>query len=320
LKLPFKLRILRLGYCCVSDGALSDCLRGMTTLEELYLEGIMTITTLPPTQVLESLQSLRVLEIKHCWYLRSLGGLHALPHLERFLIHGCWCLERESGYTTLPSTLQAFIIRTCVVPQAILDSDLPCLQNVEINNCFVPRSLSFHKLTLLKSLALMDCPDLFSIGGLKSRPFINTLQLTLLPNLGVESVLETWQGCRELYISSSVMLNKLLSSQDFVPPRLLIIAYCQEEAISFEKSDGLQSIKILGFDECKTESLPKTLSDFSTLEGIYFNDCPEISELPELPGSVEFIEISGCPMLRERCQLNGPDWHKIRCIENRKIE
>ncbi|XP_078150859.1 disease resistance protein RGA2-like [Carex rostrata] len=320
LKLPFMLRNFSLGYCCVSDGALLDCLRGMTTLEDLYLDGIMTITTLPPAEVLESMQSLRVVEIKNCWYLRSLGGIHALPHLESFLVHGCWCLEMESGYTTLPSTLQTFKIEACVIPQSILDSDLPCLQNVEISNCIVPRSLSFCRLTLLKSLALFNCSDLFSIRGLKSRPFIDSLQLLELPNVAVESVLASWQGCRRLFISSSVMLNKLLSSQDYVPLQRLIIAYCQEETISFEKSDGLQFIKALTFEKSKTKSLPKTLSDFSSLEKIWFRDWPEISELPELPGSVKYIHISGCPMLRERCKPNGPDWHKIRCIQEKNIE
>ncbi|XP_078150798.1 disease resistance protein RGA2-like [Carex rostrata] len=319
LKLPFMLRNFSIGYCCVSDGALSDCLRGMTTLEELYLEGIMTITTLPSAKVLESLQSLRILEIKQCWYLRSLGGMHALPCLERFLVHGCWCLEMKSGYTPLPSTLQSFIMRTCIVPQSILDSDLPCLQTVEINNCIVPRSLSFRQLTSLKSLVLFDCINDFSIGGLKSRPFIDSLKLLRLPNVAVESILKSWQGCRRLFISSSVMLNKLLSSQDFVPPQTLVIACCQEETISFEKSDGLQSIKFLEFLKSKTKSLPKTLSDFSTLKDIVFTKCPEISELPELPGSVEYIGIRGCPMLRERCQPNGPDWHKIQWIQEIKV-
>ncbi|XP_078150857.1 disease resistance protein RGA2-like [Carex rostrata] len=320
LKLPCMLRNFSLGYCCVSDGALSDCLRGMTTLEELYLEGIMTITTLPPAEVLESLQSLRVVDVKDCWYLRSLGGMHALPHLESFLVQGCLCLEMESGYTLLPSTLQSFIIENCTVPQSILDNDLPCLQTVGIDSCIVPRSLSFRRLTLLKSLALVNCSDLFSIGGLEARPFIDSLQLLELPNGAVESVWESWQGCRKLHISSSVMMNKLLSSQDFVPPSILVIKYCQEETISFEKSDGLQSIKALEFRESKTKSLPKTLSDFSTLEDIRFIDCPEISELPELPGSVQLIYISGCPTLSERCQPNGPDWHKIRCIEAKHIE
>ncbi|XP_078150860.1 putative disease resistance protein RGA3 [Carex rostrata] len=320
LKLPFMLRNFFLGYCCVSDGALSDCLRGMTTLEELYLEGIMTITTLPPAEVLGSLQRLRVVEIKHCWYLRSLGGMHALHRLERFLVNACLCLEMESGYTLLPSTLQSFTIINCTVPQSIFNNDLPCLLNVAINSCIVPRSLSFRRLTLLKSLVLLDCPGLVSIEGLEARPFINTLQLLQLPNVAVESVLESWQGCQILYISSLVMLNKLLSSQDFLPPLTLGITYCQEETISFEKSDGLQSIKVLLFSESTTKSLPKTLSDFSTLKEIWFRGCPEISKLPELPGSVEYIHISGCPLLRERCQPNGPDWHKIRCIQDVDIE
>ena len=131
------------------------------------------------------------------------------------------------------------------------------------------------------------------IHGLESRPSINKLVLLQLPNLSVESVLKSWQGCRqELSISSLAMLNKLLSSQDFFAPRVLYIKYCEEEEISFEKSDHLQSIKTLAFFYCKTQYLPITLSGFSTLNFIHFKGCPEISRLPELPGSVQCIRIN----------------------------
>jgi hypothetical protein len=77
------------------------------------------------------------------------------------------------------------------------------------------------------------------------RPFINHLHLIEVPKLAVESVLESWQGCRkQMAISSSVVFNKFLLSQDFVTPTTLVIKFCQEEVISFEKSDCLQSIKV----------------------------------------------------------------------------
>ncbi|XP_078166818.1 disease resistance protein RGA2-like [Carex rostrata] len=338
LKLPSMLRILHLGYCCISDGALSDCLREMVTLEELYLSGIMTITTLPPIQVLESLQSLRVVEIKDCWYLRSLGGLHAIPNLQRFWIGRCWCVDMfrkslqqfdkfnqfvptVSDNSPLPPTLQSLKIKTCVVPQTILNSNFPFLQDVEINNCILDGFLPIRQLTSLKSLVLYNCHGLRVIQGLESRPSINELVLLRLPDLFIESVLDSWQGCREqLYISSLAMLNKLLSSQDFFAPRVLCIQHCEEEKFSFEESDHLQSIKTLAFFDCKTQYLPITLSGFSTLKYIHFEDCHEISRLPELPGSVQRIRISGCPVLRERCQPNGVDWHKIQCIPHRVIQ
>ncbi|KAJ4786458.1 Rp1-like protein [Rhynchospora pubera] len=317
-KLPSMLQILTLGYCCISDGALSECLRGMTTLEELYLMGIMTITTLPPAQVLESLQHLRVLETQDCWCLRSLGGLRSLPNLLKFQVQGSWCLEMESDYTQLPPTLQFFTVENCILPPAILNGDLPCLQHVEIENCLVSASLSLGQLFSLKSLKLVNCPDLCHIQGLKSHPSMDYLHLVRLPQLVVESVMESWQGSRELYISSSIMLNELLSSEKFVPPQTLGMAFCQEEAITFENSYHFRSIKKLVLLKCKTKNLP-TLSDFSNLEIIEIWDCTEISELPELPDSVQEILIRGCPGLRERCQPNGPDWHKIRCIQSWKI-
>ncbi|XP_078164562.1 uncharacterized protein LOC144559414 isoform X1 [Carex rostrata] len=317
LKLPTRLRILDLAYCCVSDGALLNCLIGMVTLDELYLTGIMTITTLPPAQVLKSLTSLLVLEITNCWYLSSLGGLHALPLLQSFLLDSSWCLEMDSN---LPPTLQSLTIKSCKVTRDIFNGNLRYLKRVAIYNCLLPRSLSFPPLSLLKEVMLINSRSHFSIHGLESRPHISSLTLVHLPYLDVESVLQSWQGCKTLWISNLEMMNKLLSSQNFDPPSFLGIEQCDEEEISFEESNHLRSIKTLVFYKCKSKNLPITLSGFSTLEAIHFKYCPEISRLPELPGSVKKISIKGCPVLRERCLPNGSDWNKIQHIQYRDIE
>ncbi|KAJ3701151.1 hypothetical protein LUZ61_004856 [Rhynchospora tenuis] len=320
--LPPTLRVLAISLCCISDGALSDCLTGTAALEELYLEGINTLTSLPSAEVLESLQNLRFLEIGHCWCLRSLGGLHALPNLEKFNVKECWSLQTGvNDDAELPQTLQSISIIGCVVSQAILDSDFPCLQHVAIMSCAGLTSLSFGSLTSLKRLQLVNCPDLSLIhGNFTQHSFIDSLSLQLLPDIIVESVLATWQGCRDLHISSSVMLNKLLLSEKFDTIQNLHIELCLEDAISFEKSDHLLSIKTLFFVNCGIENLPPTLSDFSNLEFIYFINCPIISCFPELPNSVQGISIEGCPVLKERCQPNGPDWQKIQHIQCRYIK
>lgn len=223
----------------------------------------------------------------------------------------------KSDYARLPPTLQQFIIRGCMFSENILHGSFPCLQDVEINSCKIPDSLSFHHLNSLQSLRFINCSSLRLI---KLCPIIGTLFLVSLPNLDEQSVLESWQDCRQLHISSSMMLNTLLLSDNFVAPEVLVMDYCQEEETSFENSVHLQSIKTLVFKKCRTKCLPKTLSDFSTLDYIVFSDCPEISGLPELPRSVQVIQITGCPVLKERCQTNGQDWHKIRHIKNRWIE
>ncbi|KAJ1685519.1 hypothetical protein LUZ63_016909 [Rhynchospora breviuscula] len=321
LLLPSKLHVLFISFCCISDGTLSDCLRGMATIKELYFEGIMTITTLPPVEVLKDLHSLRDLTIKNCWCLRSLDGLHALPNLEKFILDTCWNLKMKSDHTELPPTLQSIIIEGCEVSQTLSLDNLQFLRHNRIRNSGSLTNLSFGHLTSLQSLHLIDCPKIQHIQSLVPLSFIDTLSLLRLPNLDVKiSVLKTWKGCRRLYISSSAILNELQLLENFDAIQTLIIEKCDEDVISFEKSDHLRSIKTLRFYGCKLKHLSSTLSNFSNLEIIHFRKCSRISKLPELPKSVQEIIIEDCPELKERCQPNGTEWHKIQYIQSRSIE
>ncbi|KAJ4765999.1 Rp1-like protein [Rhynchospora pubera] len=247
LILPSKLHVFFLSFCSVSDGALSVCLRGMATLKELHLEGIMTITTLPSVEVLKNLRSLRVLMIKNCWCLRSLGGLHALPNLEKLILDTCCNLKMKSDHTELPLTLQSFIIDKCEVSQGLLLDNLQFLEHIEIKNSNSLMDLSFGHISVLY---LINCPCLHHIHSLVPPSFIDTLSLVQLPNLDVKSVLKTWKGCRILYINSSAILNELQLHENFDSIQTLIIEWCDEDTISFEKSDHLRSIKTLAFCGC----------------------------------------------------------------------
>ncbi|KAJ4818721.1 Rp1-like protein [Rhynchospora pubera] len=320
LILPSKLYVLFLSFCSVSDGALSVCLRGMATLKELHLEGIMTITTLPCVEVLKDLQSLRVLMIKNCWCLRSLGGLHALSKLEKFILDTCWNLKMKSDHSELPLTLQSFIIDKCEVSQALFLDNLQSLEHIEIKNSKSLMDLSFGHLSSLKLLYLINCRGLHHIQSLLPPSYIDALSLVQLPNLDVKSVLKTWKGCRRLYISSSAILNELQLPENFDAIQTLIIESCDEDTISFEKSDHLRSIKTLAFLICELKHLSSTLSNFSNLENIQFTKCSKISKLPELPKLIQQIIIKDCPELKEKCQPNGSEWHKIQHIPRRFIE
>ncbi|KAJ4802494.1 Rp1-like protein [Rhynchospora pubera] len=332
LKYLSNLRFLSLTSCNITDGALSDCLSGLSSLEELCLGGVMSLTMLPGEEILENLKHLRVLKIDTCWLIRSLGALYALCSLEKLEVTFCPCLdlEKETNPTfELPSSLQSLSIQLGSIPSGILNGNLPNLREIDFGYCQSTPFLSIGHLTSLKSFLLCECQDIYYLEGLNLLSTLQELRLTLVPKLEInKSVLKTWPGCKERLDISNVQLLKILfSSHAFVAPRDLILEHVEDKSISFDfdfdfefgfdESDlnKFASVEYLHFYKCTTEFLPASLrTTFSSLTLIVFEDCPELSSLPELSKSVTKIVIKGCPVLRERCRYNSEDWPKIAHI------
>uniref|UniRef100_A0ACD5VUP5 Uncharacterized protein n=1 Tax=Avena sativa TaxID=4498 RepID=A0ACD5VUP5_AVESA len=310
---PSGLCQLDLSSCSITNGALAVCLDHLTSLKNLSLEEIMTLTALPSQDVLRHLTKLNFLFIKSCWCLRSLGGLRAATSLLDIRLVSCPFLELACGADLIPLSLENLIIRWCVVEANFFSADLPDLRLLLMLDCRSSASLSIGHLTSLESLYLEGLPDLYFLEGLSSVKLHN-VQMMDVPKLTAESITQ-FRVQKALYVSSPVILNLMLSSEGFTLPPFLSLQKCKDASVSFEESSKFASVKWLRLGSCEMRSLPGNLKCLSSLTKLEIRYCPNIPSLPDLPSPLQHFGVWGCRTLKESCRAHdGESWPKIAHI------
>ncbi|CAO2178002.1 unnamed protein product [Urochloa humidicola] len=313
LVLPSGLCRLELSSCSITDGALAACLGGLTSLSRLELDRIMTLTALPSEEVFRHLAKLSHLFICSCWFLRSLGGLRASTSLLFANLYYCPSLEFACVSAFMPLSLEMLLIGKCILAADSLSSGLPRLKELYMFRCRSSPSLSIGHLTSLESLKLWNIPDLCFLEGLSFLRIPN-ISFRDLPKLTAECISQL-SVQKSLTVSSSVLLNHMLSADCFTALAFLCLHGCKDPYISFEESAKLSSIKSLSFCLCEMKSLPRNLKRLSGLEKLEIMHCSNVSSLPDLPPSLRHICIRGCELLKQSCRApDGQSWPKIEHI------
>ncbi|XP_072150125.1 uncharacterized protein [Setaria viridis] len=206
----------------------------------------------------------------------------------------------------------------CFLAADSLSVSLPHLEYLHIYFCRSSASLSIGHLTSLKSLSICGIQDLCFLEGLSSLQLLE-VSLRDVPKLTAECI-SHFRVQRAFLISSSVLLRHMLSSEGFTVPADLTLECWKEPSFSFEESAKFSSVEELSLVGCEMKFLPRNLKCLSSLKRLRIGCCANIYPLPDLPCSLQHIEIYGCELLKESCRApDGESWPKIAHIRWKHI-
>ncbi|XP_020097367.1 putative disease resistance protein RGA3 [Ananas comosus] len=322
LVLPPSLQLLELTSCAFTNSALQECLRDLTSLTHLKISDVISLTSLPSADVLGCLTMLQELEIRECWFLTSLGGLHTLSSLKELTIDLCPNLSAEwptlGGSTSLlPSSLESLKINACNWKH--LDDLRPDLAS--LNNPFMA-SLQLGNLKSLSKLSITNCPNLSSLLGLDELEHLKELVVKKCPKLTHAETKLGDGGSSQLkscIIDAPSLLYVLLAERASASLNFLHVEDFNSESFRPEDEQVFQhltSLRNLHFRKCSIKSLPANLESLNSLGLLYIYNCQNILSLPHLPRSLSSLSLLSCnPVLEKQCQKpHGQDWCKIAHI------
>ncbi|XP_044361518.1 putative disease resistance protein RGA1 [Triticum aestivum] len=182
-------------------------------------------------------------------------------------------------------------------------------------------SLSLEEIVTLTTLPSEEClPDLCMLEGFSSLQ-LDRVELIDVPKLTPECISQ-FRLQYSLTVSSPIILNNMLSAEGVTVPPFLSLRSCKEPFVSFKESANFTLVRALSFSNCQMTSLPTNLKCFSSLRNLNISKCPNISSLPDLPSSLQFIFVWDCSeLLKENCRApDGESWPKIEHIRWKQFQ
>ncbi|XP_078151281.1 putative disease resistance RPP13-like protein 1 [Carex rostrata] len=304
LVLPSSLTNLEISSCSITSDALSNCIQCLVSLSILKLSNILTITSLPPKEVLRLLKKLQSLTIGGCYFLSSLGGIGALTSLIELELKDC--LNLSTSNEALPSSLERLIFWDCSNVDVILSkSNLPVLRVLHVwDILFKDRMgvLEVGHMSRLEELHITRWNG--RLEGLNSLTALYRLLVTHCPEINPSSSMGKYASpLQHVIVDNLLQLNLILSNESIPSIEILLISSFQGDSSDDEVLQSLTSLRGLKLTECNSTHLPKNLKNLASLQFLSLDRCPNLCKLEELPMNLSVLQIKDCPKLCELKEL-----------------
>ncbi|XP_078175704.1 putative disease resistance RPP13-like protein 1 [Carex rostrata] len=263
-------------------------------------ESKLTITSLPPKEVLCLLKNLQSLTIKGCYLLSSLGGIGALTSLIVLELDGC--LNLITSNEPLPSSLERLKFSDCPnVDVIIAESNLPVLCSLEIWYIMFKKLRGVLRVGHLPSLKELTVVGLDGrLEGLNSLTALHTLRVRHSPEMKLSPMDKYTSVLKEVAVDNLLLLKLILSNEIISALEAFVIYYIDEYSLDEEVFQSLISLTDLSiYDYNRIFVSWKLIKDCSTLTE---------KLIEEQPKNLRELEIKDCSTLTEKSKKGGPNY------------
>ncbi|GER35590.1 disease resistance protein [Striga asiatica] len=350
-QLPPNLEVLHLRDTNLD--ALPNKLSELESLRDLIIRYCQRFVAFPENGIPRMLKHLVI------WSCNSLESLPAnISGLEHLQIKECSSL-RTWAVAHFPATLKAVWIDNCTQLEAISDGMFPEGSTMLLEDLILYKWLNFsnllqrlHGFAHLVRLKLLGCEQLkhFPEHGLPSG--LRDLCIVDCPSLeSLPAKIRTMTSLVSLVLRRCPRLDNFprfdlppnLTSLEIGDPKKFkpLSQWGLHRLASLQELDicsGLEELEQLGEDDClfppslikfsissfpKLTSLGKVLENLTLLRHLSIMNCQNLNVLPSeaLLEKLWHLEISDCPLLRQRCAKDkGDHWPKIAGIPRVEID
>ncbi|KAJ4816562.1 Rp1-like protein [Rhynchospora pubera] len=300
----------------ITNQALSVSFQNLYSLSSLCLSNILTITSLPPEEVLCELKHLQSIDITDCYLLTSFGGISALTSLKKLKLQGS-CLEWKapSDGSVLPSELEELEFWNCANIDVIIErSKLAKLHTLKFFYCSI-KKINLITLSSLAELEIVLCSQPFVLEGLSSVHALHGLRVTKCPMISLSSPDDKLSSQITFTEIDDLSLLRLIMSDETVSKlEGLVIRSFEGGFINDEPFEYLASLNFLIIDDCQITSMPTKLKGLTNLYSLSLRNCKKLHDLTVLPEDLPELVIKDCPILEKRYGSAGPKHKHIAHI------
>ncbi|OAY75686.1 Disease resistance protein RGA2 [Ananas comosus] len=326
--LPRSLRLLQISHVgltalpAINQDCKNDSLQeNVMAFESLIIEQCEKLKYVP-TEFFGNLNPLKFLSIEKCPMLTKCGISDIQPPsiLDRLIIGSCGDLEVALLWSANLTFLTWLDLLDCAriasLPPAQVCARWSMLSHLAIKNCKELSSFGgIQALVSLRSLEIEGCDKLIEVSLLQP-PFQN--------NVSQKNPVDCFLKLGRLSINHhALLLMEPLRSRTFISSLTLSGA---SQLTSLPEEWLLQNrtaLKLLSIrNAVSLQSLIQCMTKLCSLENLGVYNTNLIRSLLDLPSSLCTLCITGChPVLKERCQENiGLDWPKIANIRYDELE